>query len=81
MDRVQPLLNIGVARNLYGDLRAMTPILPASDGFGQPSVSLDNFSEDLTSLSKFTTKPQTPLNTQDNRGLFGAAFGAIGGLV
>jgi hypothetical protein len=23
--------------------------------------------------------PQSPLNTQDNRGLFGAAFGAIGG--
>jgi hypothetical protein len=23
--------------------------------------------------------PQSPLNTQDNRGLFGATFGAIGG--
>jgi hypothetical protein len=58
----------------------MNPILPASDGFGQPSVSLDNFSQDLTSLSKFTLKPQAPLNTpQDNREFFGTAFGAIGG--
>jgi hypothetical protein len=53
----------------------MDTILPASDGFGQASASLDN----LTSLDRLAPEHQSPVNTLENRGLFGAAFGAIGG--
>ena len=53
----------------------MDTILPALDGFGQASASLDN----LTSLDRLAPEHQSPLNTQANRGLFAGSFATIGG--
>ena len=72
---------VAVGANLLASLFASS--LPSCSGSIEQILSFDATHRFQESAKPYNNSilPQSPLNTQHNRGLFGTAFAAIGGAV